>query len=208
MLLYTNADRAWAAPKACVTNGAVKAACAHNRNAMASRRRNVATEATNAVEATVNNTVETTTVSIINTYVGSFGNLVIKIAETLPAIKYDAVTKTASEVEVNEINMSLRSFIGQLIEARPEVGELYSQVKLARDEKKPALMSAFLRLITTGAKWDITPKKHTSGEQFEDGTVARYDGYTYHIVAARFADAVEVKLQPKSLDDDLAAFGL
>ena len=69
------------------------------------------------------------------------------------------------------------------------------------------MMSAFVRIITNGATWDVEPKKHSAGEQFEDGTVARYDGYTYHIASATFADAVEVKLQPKSVEDDLAMFG-
>lgn len=169
--------------KLLLTNRADKAVHAHNCRTMAN------------------------TITVTNAYVGSFGNLVMKFAETLPAIKYDAVTKETSEVEVNEINISLRAFVGQLVEARPEVAELYSQVKLARDEKKPALMSAFIRLMTNGATYDIDPVRHSAGETFEDGTVARYDGYTYHIAAARFADAVEAKLQPKSVEDDLAMFG-
>lgn len=148
-----------------------------------------------------------TTCTILNAYVGSFSNVVLKIDCKLPAIQYDAINKTTSEVEVDEINISLRAFIGQLIAARPEVADMYGQVKLARDDKKPALLSAFIRLMTRDAKYDIESVMHSAGQQFEDGTVARYDGYTYNIVSARFADAVEAKLQPKSLDDDLAAFG-
>ena len=148
-----------------------------------------------------------TTCTILNAYVGSFGNVVLKVDSKLPSIKYDAITKTTSEVEINEITISLRAFIGQLIAARPEVADLYGQVKLARDDKKPALLSAFIRLMTREASYDIDAALHSAGQQFEDGTIARYDGYTYNIVSARFADAVEAKLQPKSLDDDLKAFG-
>lgn len=148
-----------------------------------------------------------TTCSILNAYVGSFGNLNLKLNDKVKSIQYDAITKTASTVDVDEIAISLRSFIGQLITARPEVADLYSQVKLARDEKKPALMSAFIRLMTRDASYEIDAVLHSAGQQFEDGTIARYDGYTYNIVSAKFADAVEAKLQPKSLDDDLKAFG-
>lgn len=148
-----------------------------------------------------------TTCTILNAYVGSFGNVNLKLNAKVKSIHYDAIAKTASEVEVDEITISLRAFIGQLIAARPEVSDLYSQVKLARDEKKPTLMSAFIRLMTREASYNIDAKLHSAGEQFEDGTVARYDGYTYNIVSAKFADAVEAKLQPKSLDDDLKAFG-
>ena len=148
-----------------------------------------------------------TTCTILNAYVGSFGNVNLKLGATVKSVKYDAVTKTASEVEVDEITISLRAFINQLIAARPEVADLYGQVKLSREEKKPALLSAFIRLMTKEASYDIDVKLHSAGEQFEDGTVARYDGYTYNIVSAKFADAVEAKLQPKSLDDDLKAFG-
>ena len=148
-----------------------------------------------------------TTCTILNAYVGSFGNVNLKLNAKVKSIHYDSIAKTASEVEVDEITISLRAFIGQLIAARPEVADLYGQVKLARDEKKPALMSAFIRLMTNGATYDIDPVRHSAGETFEDGTVARYDGYTYHIAAARFADAVEAKLQPKSVEDDLAMFG-
>lgn len=148
-----------------------------------------------------------TTCTIVNAYVGSFGNVNIKLGAKVKAIKYDAVTKTASEVEVDEITISLRAFINQLIAVRPEVADLYGQIKLSREDKKPALLSAFIRIMTREAVYDIDAKLHSAGEQFEDGTVARYDGYTYNIVSAKFADAVEVKLQPKSLDDDLKAFG-
>lgn len=169
--------------KLILTNRADKAVYAHNCRIMA------------------------TTITITNAYVGSFGNLVMKFAETLPSIKYNAATDETSEVEVKEINISLRAFINQLIEARPEVAELYSQIKLARDEKKPGLMSAFIRLMTNSATYDIDAVRHSAGETFEDGTAARYDGYTYHIIAAKFANAVEVKLKPKSVEDDLAMFG-
>lgn len=148
-----------------------------------------------------------TTCTILNAYVGSFGNVVLKVDGKLPSIKYDAIVKTTSEVEIDEITISLRAFISQLIAARPEVADLYGQVKLAREDKKPALLSAFIRLMTREASYDIDAKLHSAGEQFEDGTVARYDGYTYNIVSVKFADAVEAKLQPKSLDDDLKAFG-
>lgn len=148
-----------------------------------------------------------TTCTITNAYVGSFGNVVLKVDGKLPSIQYDAITKTTSEIEVDEITISLRAFISQLITCRPEVSDLYSQVKLARDDKKPALMSAFIRLMTREGSYDIDAKLHSAGEQFEDGTVARYDGYTYNIVSAKFADAVEAKLQPKSVEDDLAMFG-
>lgn len=164
--------------------GLIKAACAHNCSAMA------------------------TTCTITNAYVGSFGNVVLKMDTKLPAIQYDAVSKTTEEIEVDEINISLRAFIRQLIGVRPEVADMYGQVKLARDDKKPALLSAFIRLMTRDAIYDVDAVLHSAGQQFEDGTVARYDGYTYNIVSAKFADAVEIKLQPKSLDDDLAAFGL
>ena len=148
-----------------------------------------------------------TTCTILNTYVGSFGNVVLKIDGKLPSIQYDAINKTTSEVEVEEITISLRAFISQLIAARPEVADLYGQVKLAREDKKPALLSAFIRLMTREASYGIDAVLHSAGQQFEDGTIARYDGYTYNIVSAKFADAVEAKLQPKSLDDDLKAFG-
>lgn len=149
----------------------------------------------------------TTTCTILNAYVGSFGNVVLKIDGKVPSIQYDAIAKTASEVEVDEITISLRAFIGQLIAARPEVADLYGQVKLSREDKKAALLSAFIRLMSREASYDIDAKLHSAGEQFEDGTVARYDGYTYNIVSAKFADAVEAKLQPKSIEDDLKAFG-
>lgn len=148
-----------------------------------------------------------TTCTIINAYVGSFGNVVLKVDGKLPSIKYDAITKTTSEVEVDEISISLRSFIKQLIDLRPGVSDIYGQVKLARDEKKPALMSDFICLMTRDAKYEIDAKLHSAGEQFEDGTIARYDGYTYNIVSAKFADVVEATLQPKSLADILKAFG-
>lgn len=148
------------------------------------------------------------TITISKAYVDSFGNLKLAFAEELPAIQYDAVKKEASEVAVHEIAMHFRAVIAQLIEVRPELADIYNQIKFAKADKAPAMMSAFVRLITTGASWDVEPKKHSAGEQFEDGTVARYDGYTYHIVSATFADAVEVKLQPKSVEDDLAMFGL
>lgn len=148
-----------------------------------------------------------TTCTILNAYVGSFGNVVLKIDGKLPSIQYDAINKTTSEVEVDEITVSLRAFISQLIAARPEVADLYGQVKLAREDKKPALLSAFIRLMTREASYAIDAVLHSAGQQFEDGTIARYDGYTYNIVSAKFADAVEAKLQPKSLDDDLKAFG-
>ena len=160
MLLYTNADRAWAAPKACVTNGAVKAACAHNGNAMPSpRRRKVATEATNTV---VEN--NTTTVVVTNAYVGSFGNVVLKINTKLPSIQYDAVTKTTAQNEVDEISISLRAFIRQLIAVRPEVADMYGQIKLAHDDKKPALLSAFIRLMTRGASYNVESILHSAGQ--------------------------------------------
>lgn len=149
----------------------------------------------------------TTTCTILNAYVGSFGNVNLKLDAKVKSIQYNAIAKTASEVEVDEITISLRAFINQLITARPEVADLYGQVKLSREDKKPALLSAFIRLMTREASYDIDAKLHSAGEQFEDGTVARYDGYTYNIVSAKFADAVEAKLQPKSLDDDLKAFG-
>lgn len=155
----------------------------------------------------LNQIIMATTCAILNAYVGSYGNVVLKLDGKVPSIKYDAVSKTASEIEVDEITISLRAFIGQLIAARPEVADMYGQVKLARDDKKPALLSAFIRLMTREASYDIDAKLHSAGEQFEDGTVARYDGYTYSIASAKFADVVEVKLQPKSLDDDLKAFG-
>lgn len=148
-----------------------------------------------------------TTCTILNAYVGSFGNVVLKIDGKLPSIQYDAINKTTSEVEVDEITISLRAFISQLIAARPEVADLYGQVKLAREDKKPALLSAFIRLMTREASYEIDAVLHSAGQQFEDGTIARYDGYTYNIISAKFADAVEAKLQPKSLDDDLKAFG-
>ena len=148
-----------------------------------------------------------TTCTILNAYVGSFGNVNLKLDAKVKSIHYDTITKTTSEVEVDEIAISLRAFISQLIAVRPEVADLYGQVKLSRDEKKPALLSAFIRLMTREASYDIDAVLHSAGQQFEDGTIARYDGYTYNIVSAKFADAVEVKLQPKSLDDDLKAFG-
>lgn len=148
-----------------------------------------------------------TTCSILNAYVGSYGNVNLKLDAKVKSIHYDAITKTASEVEIDEISISLRSFIKQLIDLRPEVSDIYGQVKLARDEDKPARMSAFIRLMTRDAKYDIDAKLHSAGEDFGDGTIARYDGYTYNIVSARFADVVEAKLQPKSLEDDLKAFG-
>lgn len=148
-----------------------------------------------------------TTCTILNAYVGSYGNVVLKIDGKLPSIQYDAVNKTTSEVEVDEITLSLRAFINQLIAARPEVADLYGQVKLTHDDKKPARLSSFMRLMTREASYDIDAVLHSAGQQFKDGTIARYDGYTYNIVSAKFADIVEAKLQPKSLDDDLKAFG-
>jgi len=147
------------------------------------------------------------TITISKAYVDSFGNLKLAFAEELPAIHYDAVSKSASEVAVHEIAIHFRAVIAQLLEARPELADVYNQIKFAKADKAPAMMSAFVRLITTGATWDVEPKKHSAGEQFEDGTVARYDGYTYSIASATFADAVEAKLQPKSIEDDLAMFG-
>lgn len=191
--------------------GLIKAACAHNGNAMPSpRRRKVATEATNTVATEATNAVienNTTTVVVTNAYVGSFGNVVLKMNTKLPSIQYDAVTKTTAQNEIDEISISLRAFIRQLIAVRPEVADMYGQVKLAHDDKKPALLSAFIRLMTRGASYDVESILHSAGQQFEDGTIARYDGYTYNIVAATFADSVEAKLQPKSVEDDLAMFG-
>ena len=168
--------------------GLIKAACAHNYSAM----------------ATIN-------CSIVNAYVTTVAEravVTMKLGAKVPTMEYDAVSKTASEVEVDEIQLSFRAFVAQLIACRPEVAELYQMVQFAKDADKPRMLTAFVRLMTRDAVYDIDAVQHTAGEKFENGTIARFDGYTYAISAAKFADAVEVKLQPKSLDDDLAAFGL
>lgn len=168
--------------------GLIKAACAHNCSAM----------------ATIN-------CPIVNAYVTTVAEravVTMKLGTKVPTMEYDAVSKTASEVEVDEIQLSFRAFVAQLIACRPEVAELYQMVQFAKDADKPRMLTAFVRLMTRDAVYDIDAVQHTAGEKFENGTIARFDGYTYNVSSAKFADAVEVKLQPKSLDDDLAAFGL
>lgn len=147
-----------------------------------------------------------TTITISKAYVDSFNNVRLTFAETLPAVRFDAVKKVAEEVQVSEISISFRAVLAQLLEVRPELADWYGQIRFAREEKRPAMLAAFVRLITNGSSWDIEPNHHSAGETFEDGTVARYDGYTYRIVSATFADAVEAKLQPKSVEDDIAMF--
>lgn len=164
------------------TNRADKAVHAHNSIAMA------------------------TTCSILYYRIDSFGNIVLKIDGKVPSIRYDAITKTTSEAEVDEITISLRAFVAQLIMARPEVADMYAQVKLAREDKKSGLLLLFIRFMTNNAKYDIESVRHSAGQQFEDGTIARYDGYTHRIVGARFMDSLEVKFQRKSLDEALDAF--
>lgn len=168
--------------------GLIKAACTHNCSAM----------------ATIN-------CPIVNAYVTTVAEravVTMKLGAKVPTMEYDAVSKTASEVEIDEIQLSFRAFVAQLIACRPEVAELYQMVQFAKDADKPKMLTAFVRLMTRDAVYDIDAVQYTAGQKFENGTIARYDGYTYVITAAKFADAVEVKLQPKSLDDDLAAFGL
>ena len=168
--------------------GLIKAACAHNCSAM----------------ATIN-------CPIVNAYVTTVAEravVTMKLGAKVPSMEYDAVNKVANEVEVDEIQLSFRAFVAQLIAARPEVAELYQMVQFAKDADKPRMLTAFVRLMTRDAVYDIDAVQHTAGEKFENGTIARFDGYTYGISSAKFADAVEIKLQPKSLDDDLAAFGL
>lgn len=168
--------------------GLIKAACAHNCSAM----------------ATIN-------CPIVNAYVTTVAErtvVTMKLGTKVPSMDYDRVNKVANEVEIDEIQLSFRAFVAQLIAARPEVAELYQMVQFAKDADKPRMLTAFVRLMTRDAIYDVDVIQHSAGQQFENGTVARYDGYTYAISAAKFSDVVEVKLQPKSLDDDLAAFGL
>lgn len=147
------------------------------------------------------------TITISKAYVDSFGNLKLAFAEELPAIQYDAVKKEASEVAVHEIAIHFRAVIAQLLEVRPELADMYNQIKFMSEKDRPSAMTDFITIITTDAKWDITPKKHSAGEQFEDGLIARYDGYTYAITSVTFADDVEAVLKPKSLKDALSRFG-
>lgn len=147
------------------------------------------------------------TITISKAYVDSFRNLKLAFAEELPAIQFNKATDSAEEVTVNEIAIPLRAVIAQICDARPEVADMYSQIKFAPEDKRGRMMSAFVRLIAVGAAYDVEPTRYSAGEQFEDGTVARYDGYTYHITSATFAEAVEAKLRPASVDDDLAMFG-
>lgn len=149
----------------------------------------------------------TTTCTIINAKFNTFGDVLVKFDGKVPSIRYDTATKTTSEVEVDEITLSLRAFIAQLITARPEVGDMYNRVKLAPADKRSGLLLKFMYLVTLEAEYDIESVKHSAGQQFEDGTIARYDGYTHSIVGARFADGVEARLLPISLDDALAALG-
>lgn len=168
--------------------GLIKAACAHNYSAM----------------ATIN-------CPIVNAYVTTVAEravVTMKLGAKVPDMEYDSVNKVANEVEVDEIQLAFRAFVAQLIAARPEVAELYQMVQFAKDADKPRMLTAFVRLMTRDAVYDIDAVQHTAGQKFDNGTVARFDGYTYNIIGAKFADVVEVKLQPKSLDDDLAAFGL
>lgn len=149
-----------------------------------------------------------TTCSILNYRIGSYRDITLYFDGKLPSIKYDPATKTTSEIEVDMITISLRSFISQLIIARPEVADMYNQVKLAPEDKKTNRLLLFLRFMTSDAKYDIESVLHSAGQQFEDGTVARYDGYTHHIVGARFMDALENRFEQLSIDDALAVFGL
>ena len=168
--------------------GLIKAACAHNCSAMAT----INCPITDAYVTRVNER------AIIN----------IKLGAKLPSMEYDAVSKTAAETEVDEIQLSFKAFVAQLIAVRPEVGELFQVVQFANNDEKARKLASFVRIVTRNATYDVDAVLHTAGQKFDNGTVARFDGYTYNIVGTKFADAVELKLQPKSLDDDLAALGL
>lgn len=148
-----------------------------------------------------------TTCTILHYTINKYGDLELLFDGKIPSIQYDVVTKTTSEIEVDKLTLSIRSFISQLIAARPEVGDMYSRVKLAPADKRTGLLLNFMYLVTSEAEYDIESVQHSAGQQFEDGTVARYDGYTHRIVGARFADGVEARLLPISLDDALAALG-
>ena len=134
-----------------------------------------------------------TTITITKAYVDAYNAMRLSFAENLPAIRFNEQTNTAEEVEVNEIGISFRAVI--------------AQIRFAKDDKRAAMLSAFVRLITKDASWEVEAKRHSAGETFEDGNIARYDGYTYNIVGVTFAPAVEAKVKPKSVEDDLAMFG-
>lgn len=153
------------------------------------------------------NSTAMATIKITKAYVNSFKALVIGFDGELPAIKFNEQTNTAEEVKVSEITVPFRAAIAQLIAIRPELSEVYAQITFAKDDARPAKLAAFVRLITTDASYEIDAKEYKAGEQFEDGTVARYNGYSYNITGATFAPVVEAKIKPKSLEDDLAAFG-
>lgn len=167
--------------------GLIKAACAHNYSAM----------------ATIN-------CPIVNAYVTRVEErsfITIRFNAMLPSMEYDAVSKIAAEIEVDEIQLSFKAFVAQLIKARPEIGELFQVVQFAKNEEKARKLSSFLRIVTRDATYDIDAVLHTAGQKFDNGTIARFDGYSYNIVGAKFSDIVEANIQPKSLEDDLAEFG-
>lgn len=148
-----------------------------------------------------------TTITITKAYVDAYNAMRLTFAENLPAIRFNEQTNTAEEVEVNEIGISFRAVIAQIISVRPEIADMYAQIRFANDDKRAAMLSAFVRLITKDASWEVEAKRHSAGETFEDGNIARYDGYTYNIVGVTFAPMVEAKVKPKSVEDDLAMFG-
>lgn len=147
------------------------------------------------------------TITISKAYMDGFGNLKLTFVEELPAIQYDDVKNEAAEVAVHEIAIHFRAVVAQLIELRPELADVYNQIKFMPERERPSAMTDFITIITSDAKWDIEPKKHCAGEKFEDGHIARYDGYIYTITSATFADEVEAVLKPKSLKDALSRFG-
>lgn len=167
--------------------GLIKAACAHNYSAMAT----INCPITDAYVTRVDER------AIIN----------IKLGAKIPSIEYDAATKVAAESEVDEIQMSFKAFVAQLIKARPEVGEFFQIVQFANNDEKARKLASFVRIATRDAAYDIDAVLHTAGQKFDNGTVARFDGYTYNIIGAKFSDIVEANIQPKSLEDDLAEFG-
>lgn len=174
--------------------GLIKAACAHNCSAMAT----INCPIVNAYVTKVTDPLTKKEHSIV----------IMKLGAKIPKMEYDAVSKVASEVEVDELQFSFRAFVAQLIACRPEVSELYQTVQFTKDADKPRMLTIFVRLMTRDAVYDIDAVQHTAGEKFENGTIARFDSYIYNISAVKFADELEIKLQPKSIDDDIAAFGL
>lgn len=167
--------------------GLIKAACAHNYSAMATINCPITDAYVTRVEER----------SIIN----------IKLGAKIPSIKYDAATKTVAESETDEIQLSFKAFVAQVVKCRPEVGELFQVVQFAKNDEKARKLASFIRIVTRDAAYDVDAVLHTAGQKFDNGTVARFDGYTYNIIGAKFSDTVEARLQPRSLDDDLAEFG-